>query len=47
MTEPHIASVPQLRVALTTANFDRLVEFYCIGLGLSQRRRGRTMETAV
>lgn len=34
MTEPHIANVLQLRVALTTAHLDRLSEFYCIGLGL-------------
>ena len=28
------APVLELRVALTTAAYDRLVEFYCIGLGL-------------
>jgi catechol 2,3-dioxygenase-like lactoylglutathione lyase family enzyme len=34
MSEPHTAPVMQLRVALTTADYDRLVRFYCAGLGL-------------
>jgi catechol 2,3-dioxygenase-like lactoylglutathione lyase family enzyme len=34
MTEPHAAPVLQLRVALTSADYDRLVKFYCAGLGL-------------
>lgn len=28
------APVLELRVALTTAEYDRLVEFYCVGLGI-------------
>jgi methylmalonyl-CoA/ethylmalonyl-CoA epimerase len=34
MAEPHAAPVLQLRVALTTADYERLVKFYCAGLGL-------------
>lgn len=34
MAEPHAAPVLQLRVALTTADYERLVTFYCAGLGL-------------
>lgn len=34
MSEPLTAPVMQLRVALTTADYDRLVRFYCAGLGL-------------
>jgi catechol 2,3-dioxygenase-like lactoylglutathione lyase family enzyme len=34
MPEPHIAPVLQLRVALTSKDYDRLVSFYCAGLGL-------------
>jgi catechol 2,3-dioxygenase-like lactoylglutathione lyase family enzyme len=29
-----MSSVLELRVALTTREYDRLVEFYCVGLGL-------------
>lgn len=31
---PSPAPVLELRVALTTAEYDRLVAFYCVGLGL-------------
>lgn len=34
MSEPHTAPVMQLRVALTTKAYDRLMKFYCAGLGL-------------
>jgi len=35
MTSPeHTAPVMQLRVALTTSDYARLVQFYCVGLGL-------------
>ena len=34
MPEAHPAPVLQLRVALTTTDYDRLVKFYCTGLGL-------------
>ena len=34
MAEPHARPVMQLRVALTTADYERLVRFYCTGLGL-------------
>lgn len=34
MSEPQRAPVLQLRVALTTSDYDRLVQFYCTGLGL-------------
>lgn len=35
MTQPPLkAPVLELRVALTTQEYDRLVEFYCAGLGL-------------
>lgn len=34
MAEPHGAPVLQLRVALTSREYDRLVRFYCTGLGL-------------
>jgi catechol 2,3-dioxygenase-like lactoylglutathione lyase family enzyme len=31
---PHAAPVLQLRVALTSSDYDRLLQFYCTGLGL-------------
>jgi catechol 2,3-dioxygenase-like lactoylglutathione lyase family enzyme len=34
MAEPRTAPVMQLRVALTAKEYDRLVKFYCTGLGL-------------
>lgn len=34
MSESKAAPVMQLRVALTTSDYDRLVRFYCAGLGL-------------
>ncbi len=34
MPNHHSAPVMQLRVALTTSDYARLVQFYCVGLGL-------------
>lgn len=34
MSDPIVSSIIQLRVALTTQDYERLVKFYCDGLGL-------------